>query len=167
MAIAQRNACTELVKAARKPSPVGLEQPATVRGCHRLYDIRAQRSHAGQCGRLVRADHRRIADHIGCQDAGQTAVGVIHGRQIAALAGHSIVLLLGRLPCPVVQPVRPAIAGSPLCPYASGTNRGLNTSRSLATVTASECQGLASPASHHSPRSHQAISGGFWPSITQ
>ena len=36
------------------------------------------------------------------------------------------------------------------CHQVTGDNRGLNTRRSLTTVTASDC---ASPASHHSPRS--------------
>ena len=57
----------------------GLEQPAAIRGCDRLYEVGAQRAHARQRGRLVRSDHRRIADDIGCQDAGQTAVSLAHG----------------------------------------------------------------------------------------
>ena len=36
---------------------------------------------------------------------------------------------------------------------ATGASRGLNTSLSLSTLTPSGCYGLASPASHHSPRS--------------
>ena len=59
--------------------------------------VRSVRTRANVAGSSV-ADHRRIADHIGGQDAGQTAVGVIHGRQIAALAGHSIVLCSGASP---------------------------------------------------------------------
>ena len=37
--------------------------------------------------------------------------------------------------------------------HATGASRGLNTSWSLVTVTASGCHGFGSPASHHSPRS--------------
>ena len=57
----------------------GLEQPAAMRGRDRLDEVGAQRAHARQRGRLVRSDHRRIADNIGCQDAGQTAVSLTHG----------------------------------------------------------------------------------------
>jgi hypothetical protein len=56
----------------------GLEQPASMRGRKRLYDGGAQRADARQRCRLVTSDHRRIANHIGCQDAGQTAVSLIH-----------------------------------------------------------------------------------------
>jgi hypothetical protein len=48
-----------------------------MRDRERLNEVSAQRAHARQRARLVRTDHRRIAGDIGCQDAGQTAVGVI------------------------------------------------------------------------------------------
>jgi len=44
----------------------------------RFDDVCPQRAHARQRGGLVLPNHRRIANDIGCQDAGQTAVGVIH-----------------------------------------------------------------------------------------
>ena len=63
-----------------------------------------------------------------------------------------------------------AVQKGPFCPYlspqgsfsavgaqgvrpATGVSRGLNTSLSLSALTAAGCHGLASPASHHSPRS--------------
>ena len=45
-------------------------------------------------------------------------------------------------------------------PQAIGTRRGLNTSRSLSTVTASGRHGRASPASHHSPASSRQFRAG-------
>jgi hypothetical protein len=47
---------------------------------------------------------------------------------------------------------------APPCGYQSAV-RGLKISRSLITVAASGCEGLASPASHHSPRSQRPRAG--------
>ena len=44
----------------------GFEQSASVRGCDRLYEVGAQCAHTRQRGRLIRSDHCRIADDIGC-----------------------------------------------------------------------------------------------------
>ena len=82
--MAQRNACTALAKATRKPSPVVLNSRPPCVARERLDEVGAQRAHARQRGRLVRSDHRRIADDIGCQDAGQTAVRFVHTQNSVA-----------------------------------------------------------------------------------
>jgi hypothetical protein len=75
MAMAQRKACTALAKAMRKPSPVVLNsRPPCVAAT--APTRRAACTRASAAGRPF--DHCRIADDIGCQNAGQTAVDVIH-----------------------------------------------------------------------------------------
>jgi hypothetical protein len=56
----------------------GLEQPPAMRGRQWLDEIGAQYTYVGQCGGLIRSDHGRIPDNIGCQNAGQATICVVH-----------------------------------------------------------------------------------------
>ncbi len=61
-----------------------LEQPAAMRGGEWLDDFGAQPAHARQCARLIGADHGGIANHVGCQDASQTAARLAHSQNSVA-----------------------------------------------------------------------------------
>ena len=56
----------------------GLEEPALMRGDERFYNVGAQSPHARQGARLICADHGRVADDIGRQDGGKTALLLAH-----------------------------------------------------------------------------------------
>ena len=58
----------------------GLEEPALMRGDERFYNVGAQSPHARQGARLIRADHGRVADDIGRQDGGKTALLLAHAQ---------------------------------------------------------------------------------------
>ena len=93
----------------------GLEQPSAMRDRERLNEVSAQRAHARQRVRLILPNHRRVADDIGHQDASQTAINLIHVRQIAAPAAHKegdITLGAGKPRARPVCPTALAITGS-------------------------------------------------------
>ena len=52
------------------------EQPSTVGSQLRLDNVAAEPAHARKRSRLVDADHRRVADDVGCEDSSETAAYV-------------------------------------------------------------------------------------------
>jgi hypothetical protein len=56
----------------------GLEQPTPMRGGKWLDNFCTQGAYASQRGRFICTHHGRVADNIGCQNAGQTTTRLVH-----------------------------------------------------------------------------------------